>query len=195
MFKSTTTATLSAALLLAGAFFCGHAAATTVSLSPSSSQVGLGNSFSVDVLISDLGAADMLAVFDLKLNFDASKLSFGGYSLGSQLGDLGAFEALDLSLGHLGNGRLHLGELSFLAELPEQAKAFKLATLSFTATALGPSTLGFEQVTLGDQWGNALSANLASASVSAVPEPSSHALLLAGLGCLGLLQARRSRSL
>lgn len=187
MFKTTS---LAAALLLAA--LLSPASAATLSFSPSSSTVAVGDSFSVDVLIADLGAADALGVFDLQLNFDASKLSFGGYSLGEQLGSLAAFEALDLSLGALGNGAVHIGELSFLAEFPTQAKAFTLATLSFTATAAGSSALGFSTVTLGDAFGAPLAATLNTASISAVPEPSSYALLLAGVGALALL--RRSRA-
>lgn len=180
-----------ASALLLAALIAGPSAAATLSLNPSNAQPSVGGGFSVELLISDLGADEALAVFDLTLNFDSTLFSFGSYTLGGQLGSLASFEAMDLSAGVQGPGSVHLGELSLLADLPDQPKAFSLATLNFTAKAAGTGAFSLAQVTLGDSWGTALPANLSGATVTAVPEPASYALLLAGMG---LLAARRRKS-
>lgn len=189
--------TRNAKRLIGGLVFAAAAAsptwAATLSFNPSSTNVTVGSSFAVDVLISDLGATDQLGTFDLQVNFNPATLSFASYNLGSELGSLASGDALDLSLGNQG-GTLHLGEVSFLWDLSAQAKSFSLGTLHFTASNAGNSSLSFSNVTLGDAWGAPLAADMTTASinVAAVPEPESYAMFLAGLGILGAIARRRS---
>lgn len=189
--------TRNAKRLIGGLVFAAAAAsptwAATLSFNPSSTNVTVGSSFAVDVLISDLGATDQLGAFDLQVNFNPAVLSFASYNLGSELGSLASGDALDFSLGNQGSGALHLGEVSMLWDLSSQAKSFSLGTLHFTASAAGSSSLGFSNVTLGDAWGAPLAADMTTASlnVAAVPEPESYAMFLAGLGILGAIARRR----
>jgi len=190
--------TINAKRLIGGMILAAAAAsptwAATLSFNPSSANVTVGNSFAVDVLISDLGVSEQLGAFDLQVNFNPALLSFASYNLGSQLGTLATGDALDFSLGNQGGGTLHLGEVSLLWDLSSQAKSFSLGTLHFTASAAGNSSLSFSNVTLGDAWGAPLAANLTTASVSslaAVPEPETYAMFLAGLGLLGAIARRR----
>lgn len=186
-------AALAAAALLASAPFASVWAAT-LSLQPSTASVAQGGSFTVDLLVSDLGANDDLGAFDLSVLFDASVLQFSGYTLGTGLGDTAAGEAFDASLGLTGNGVLNLSQVSLLWDLSSQAGSFKLATLTFTASQVGTGALSIGGVTLGDAWGAPVSATTLGGSVAvtpAVPEPQALALMLAGLGVVGVAAARR----
>lgn len=69
-----------------------------------------------------------------------------------------------------------------------QAPSFRLVTLTFdtiAATAGSPLTLSINA--LGDASGSAVLANLQNASITitAVPEPATYAMLLAGLCAVG----------
>ena len=54
---------------------------------------------------------------------------------------------------------------------------------------MGISDVLFANVILGDEWGDPLSATLASGTVSGVPEPNTMILLSSGL--IGLVRLRR----
>lgn len=181
---------LVAGSLLALAAISSPSFAATLSFSPAASSAVPGGGFDVDLLISDLGTSQ-LGSFDFVINYDPAVLSFGTYDLGSQLGNLGLGEAFDLSTGATGSGTLHLGEVSFLADLSSQASSFSLATLHFTVSGSGSSALGYGNVTLGDALGNSLDATLTAGSVAAVPEPETYAMFLAGLGLMGAIARRR----
>jgi hypothetical protein len=63
---------------------------------------------------------------------------------------------------------------------------------SFNVTALtGANTLSFRSVGANDSLGGALD-NVSLTAAAPVPEPSSYALLLAGLGAVGMIARRRS---
>jgi hypothetical protein len=183
---------LGVALLAAGAIGA-PAMATTVSFAPSASKVSVGSSVAVDVRVSDLSAGDDLGAFDFNVLFNSNLFSLSGYSLGGALGDVASFEALDVGLGHGASGVFNLAEISLLSDLGFQQDSFTLATLHFTALAIGNGALSLDGMLLGDAYGNALNADVAGASisVSAVPEAAPQLMLLSGLLLLGL--ARRQR--
>jgi hypothetical protein len=74
-----------------------------------------------------------------------------------------------------------------------QPDTFTLATLTFKAISLGSSSLEVFVNAIGDAEGVTLPVELGAGLVSAVPEPQTYAMLLAGLGLIAL-SARRRRS-
>lgn len=172
------------------------AQSASLSIAAPATPVTVGSSFSVELQIADLAANQALSVFDLQLGFDPALLQFNSYRLQDPLGLLDQQQAVDLSRGLIAAGQLHVGELSLLEDLSAQPKAFVLLTLNFSANAAGISSLNFSQATFGDAWGAALPMNLngSSVTVSAVPEPSQTALLLGGLGLIGLSTQRRRQA-
>ena len=180
-----------------------HAGAVVLSLEPSSQIAGPGDSVSLDLVISGLGngAPDSLGDFDIDISFDASALSFLGYTLGTSLGDVGLGEAFDGSFGDLGGGLVNLAEVSLLFpfELDAlQADTFTLATLDFSVDVLAPgdsTTVDIDTVwALGDGFGLPLTVDAANSAVirnAAVPEPSLLALVALGLTGVGFASRRR----
>lgn len=176
------------ACLLAASAIAAPAMASTISFTPASTGVTVGGNVAVDVRVAGLDSGADLGAFDFNVLFNSGVLNLTGYTLGAALGDLGAFEALDVGLGNAASGVFNLAEVSLLSDLSSQQDAFTLATLYFTAVAAGNSALSLGEVVLGDAFGGLLAADLGGASVSAVPEPQG---LLLFLSCLALLAATR----
>jgi hypothetical protein len=176
--------TLSLAALLGAAL---PASALDVSLAGPAS-VAVGQNFSVDVVVS--GVFDNLNPHDewIAFGFDVAAdnlLAWTGASVAAPFDDDSTlFANADMagsSFPGLGNGDI--------------AEPFTLATLNFTALAPGLANLSvastpgdFNQGLIYMFSNNAhFSAGLA---VAVVPEPSAWALLLAGLGVVGLMVMR-----
>lgn len=183
-FKSTVLATALATAL------CSSASAAVLSLSTGDDAIVKGSPFAVSITLADV-VTPLIGAFDLHVNYNPRALSFSHYELGNELGELDLGEALDLSMGLIGSGTVHLGELSLLAELGSQPLSFTLGTLYFTALDRGSSSVSLSMVTLANDWGEQVAAELSGLRINAVPEPASAALLLAGLGLLGASSLRR----
>ena len=187
------------ALLLGLAFVCAPAHAGLLSLAPSPQTVNAGATLSVDLQISGLGdgTSPSIGVFDIDVFFDALLLSFDDATYGAGLDVLGLGS---LQITTPGGGAVNLFELSFdtAAELNAlQPAAFTLATLHFTALTAGTSALDLAVNAMGDADGADLPITVQNGSViidappsTAVPEPQSLALLLAGLTLLGVIRRR-----
>ena len=127
----------------------GSASAVMIGFSPSSITVNVGDTFDVDVVISDLFASsEIVSAFDLDVTYDAAILNATAVSFGSYLDD--AF-GLSLQDAEFTLGRIDFSELSFLSDsylLAIQPDSFTLATMSFEALAAGVSSLFFDPNTL-----------------------------------------------
>jgi len=159
--------------------------AIMISVSPSPSTVTAGSSVSVMLNISGLvtGSAPSIGTFDLDLGFDAGILGFTGAIFGDPvLGDQLDLSGLgSLSLATPGTGSINLFGLSFdpASELDSlQADSFTLATLTFDAIATGTNPLVLTINSLGDAFGDSLSADISNGSLTiaestngTVPEP------------------------
>ncbi len=188
-----------AALLMASTL----AGAASLSLQPGTQIVTPGLAFSVDLQVSGVGSPGPGSIgdFDLEISFDPGVLALQSYSLAGFLGDIGQFEASDYSL--VQSGKIQLSQVSFLATATLNAlqpTSFKLATMNFMAATVTPP--GGSPVSITKLWvlglatGQALPVNdvtLSNATVTVVPEPSTYALILAGLALIGAT-ARRRRS-
>ena len=173
---------------------CGSSAEALpiLTLVPDSTQARVGDSVDVALNISGLVAGDApsLGAFDLDVTFDPGVLVWTG----TVFGDPARGDQLDLfGLGSLtssalsSQGRLNIMQLSFY--LPQdldllQADAFTLATLSFTAAAVGTSAIGLDVHALSDAAGGRLEPTTIGTEVSVVPEPATWLLVATGLaGC------------
>lgn len=136
---------LSAILLLVCIAQTPIAQAVLLSVQPDTTFAANGDLVSLDIVVSGLGnfGPDSLGAFDVSMAYDATVLSFSGYSLNNLLGDLGG-QAIDSSAGDLG-GSVNIAEVSLLAAAmldALQPDEFILASLNFDVLdlAIGATT-------------------------------------------------------
>jgi hypothetical protein len=158
---------------------------------PDIEGIQIGSDFSYNIMIKDLEENQNLSEFDFTVIFDPSILKFNSYAFSDSLGS--GDDVLDWSSGDIGNGRIHLAELSWLQNFEQPTKqpdSFYLVTLNFHAINVGLTPVLFEAVTLGDEWGRPLLATLENGSVDVVtPEPAT--VFLLGFGLIGVAGLRR----
>ncbi len=194
------------AALLAAALLGTAAHAVMISFNPSATTVQVGDSFSVDIVVSDLG--DVVSGFDLDVTFDDTLLAGDGASFGTLLGNLGTQAFADTIVGA---DAINVAEFSFLSNMSLDAlqdDSVTLATLNFTALAAGIAELAFAldaslqlNVFGSDPFSPFAFDNIGTAQITieAAPvimsEPRPLALLAAGLILLAATRRGRRRSL
>jgi MYXO-CTERM domain-containing protein len=192
MLRGMALAALAAASLLSQA-------APVVSVNPASQTINIGDTASVDIIVS--GLTDPTGGFSLTLDFNDSFLKAISY-LNDPDAKMGA-APLDMSGGFSG-GSL---DLFFVADATEteaslaaaQGASFTLATISFEGLANGLSPLKLSNVVLSNWDGTETLAGVGTrngeicvgGNCNNVPEPASMALAGAALGALALLRRRR----
>jgi len=199
-----------------GLLYLGPASAVSINFSPSNSSVLVSDSLNVDIVISDLYAADgsreIVSAFDLDVTYDSSVLNATGVSFGALLGANMSTDPFDFFsdafiVSVLSPGRVDFAESSWLTNTDllslQPDDNFTLATLSFEAIGVGVSLLEFDMITppgidvkgfdpftpfdLGDPTD-------AVVSVSAVPVPGAMLLMLTGLLGIGIAGRKGKRS-
>jgi hypothetical protein len=156
-------------------------AAPILSIEPSSQQVQSGQSFSLDVLISNV--ADLYA-FQFDLAFNPLVLSATGVAEGSFLpsGGTTAFIAgtIDNSAGTISG----IAD-SLIGPIPGVSGTGSLAIIDVHALSPGTSPIILSNVVLLDSSLTPIGSNVVNGIVDVVPEPST--LLLLATSCVGLL--------
>ena len=177
--------------ILVGLLHIASAEAISVSVNPTAQNVHLGNSTSVDILISGLGS-EVVAAFDFDLTYDDAIITATGVNFGPYLGDglPNSFQSFVLS-----PGMVDVAEVSLLSDADLdllQPDSFALATILFDTLAVGESDL---TLILGTTAPNDIKGRRnqvlqldvfdGQITVSQTPEPGTIALF--GTGLIGML--------
>jgi hypothetical protein len=170
-----------------------RAAAVPIQFEPSVSEVGLGDVFSIDVLVSGL-AGEIVSAYDLDVLYRSDVIAATAVEFTPLLGDELLFEAFndfDVSM----PGVVDFAQVSLLPDADllalQGGSGFTLATILFEAVGLGVSPLDFVLDPVNDVKGLAgailpVEAGSAAVTVSpvSVPEPATLWLLLGSLSAL-----------
>jgi len=167
--------------------FATSANAVLITLSPSSQEVGIFQSVSVDVFVSDLSDTQALGAFDLELLFDPNIVTLNSITFGSGLG----FSFQETFSVNSGTQAVLESSLEFPSDLLAfQLSDFLLFTVNFVSTGFGETLVNLQNVILGDENGQEItdvsfnSANIRVSSPNLVNEPSHIALCLIALSFL-----------
>jgi hypothetical protein len=177
----------------------GAASGITLSLLPAVQTPTVGVPFDVELEISGLTATDpseVLSAYGLSVTYDASLLQATGIDFGSYLG--GPVDSFPFPDWTTTAGAFTVNETSFLTDddlRALQSDSFVLATLHFTGTNEGTAPFGIDQgfslagqVPSGSSLPNdltsqtqAMGAQVITQPQQAIPEPTTLALISAGL--------------
>ncbi len=175
--------------LLASAtlFACLAVQAQTVSITPSLSNVNLGDTFSVDVAAT--GFPDKIFGGGYNLAFDPAILQLNAITIPASWEFATSTGLLDPASGTVSDVYFN----TFVAPIKGD---FLTATLQFTAVGSGTSAISVSEsgsFPFGNELGNPVAVAYVNGSVNvaAVPEPGSLTLMLAGVACMGLIGWRK----
>lgn len=190
-----------AALALAGLLGAGSAQALTLTMTPVSQTRNLGQSASVDLVVSDLslptGGSEIVSAFDLDITFNPAILGSASFALNGSV--FGAPDLLEFS--DVSGGLITIAMNSFLSDgelLALQGDDVVLGTLSFVGIGLGTSSVSYD---FGDPVKEVIGLNatplsfdsIAGARITIidgnggqVPEPGSLALVALAFAAMGL---------
>lgn len=155
-------------------------AAPIISVSPSNQTIGVGDTVSVDIIVS--GVSDFSGGFSFLLGFDGSVLTGTGFTptgsgcalCGFNGGGSSPFQFIIEGIG--GGG----------SDAGTQVDGINVVTVDFVGTNPGTSPIVIGDVSFGDNQGGTSNVQTNNGSVNVVPEPS-----LLALFAVGVLAARR----
>jgi hypothetical protein len=180
-------------LALAATLAVGAVHAQSLVLNPGTKSVSLGDTFTL--LVEGKGFATAVVGGGFGLSFDASVLKLNSVNIPAAWE---FFPPTGPVTGDINNVAGTLADAAFTTFSAPKAGDFLAATLTFTAMGGGSSKVSLSASPIfvfSDVDVNTLNPSYGTATihVSAVPEPSSLALVLAGAGGLGWV-ARRKRT-
>ena len=175
-----------------------------VSVTPSHTDASVGDSVSVDIVVSGLAAGERVGGFSFLLAFDSSILKGTAYTVDPDSKMSPGFELPPVGFGAGGASPLETFYVAAAgADLSGQGTGFRLATVTFSAIAAGLSKLTLINpdgaVVLSDSRGQELPSDLSpgevcvggpNACVRGGPEPGLLALLGAGATALAIRRRR-----
>ncbi len=172
--------------------------AATVSIDPSSTTVGVGNTFSLNVDIADV--TDLYA-FQFDVGFDPTLLAATSESEGPFLSSAGTTIFFPGTIDNVGGAISGTGDVlsGAISGASTSGTPGLLATLQFTALAEGTSAISLSNIVLLDSSLNDISFTSMDGSVTvvpvgAVPEPRLILVLFAGFLILLAFHVRRRRA-
>lgn len=177
---------------LCAAFAVSHAGAAGFALTPSSTTIAAGSTFSLDLVGTDL--ADLYA-FQFALSFDPAIVHVLGVTEGPALPTAGTTFFVPGAADNVA-GMLALSGDTLIGPIPGFTGGGTLASISFAAVAGGTTSISFSDVlTLSSAFDVGVptleSANVAVTGTSPVPEPSTTLLMAIGLGAVAGFARRR----
>lgn len=177
---------------LCAAFAVSHAGAAGFALTPSSTTIAAGSTFSLDLVGTDL--ADLYA-FQFALSFDPAIVHVLGVTEGPALPTAGTTFFVPGAADNVA-GMLALSGDTLIGPIPGFTGSGTLASISFAAVAGGTTSISFSDVlTLSSAFDVGVptleSANVAVTGTSPVPEPSTTLLMAIGLGAVAGFARRR----
>jgi len=190
-------------LTLVGSFALGGvspAAAVTLTLVPSPSTIQVGGTVSVDLLISGLAPSGppSLGAFLVETTYNSSVLTYNSVVFAGFLGNPNNPLETDIVVNTGTPGVVSLEEDSFLStavlDALQTTDPFLLATLTFTGSAVGVSSLGFGAIDLSSAAGTSLTNPTlqgASVTVSSIPEPGTLTLFVPFTAMVGAWRWRK----
>jgi hypothetical protein len=157
------------------------------------STISVGNLITYNINIANLKTYPNggLGAYDITVDFPSSVLSFQSATLGS------GFDLIDSPFQTNSASQVELSNVSFDSAaniLAAQTASFTIGTITFQAIASGTGSLTFEGLgvtSLSDEQNNSVVYSTAGAQITAVPEPSSIALMVVGAGALAVFVFRR----
>jgi hypothetical protein len=177
---------------LVGALYAVPALGISLDVVPFSTSVMPGDSFSIDVVVSELGG-EVVSAFDLDLSYDSSVVDATGVTFGLYLGDPAAAVPEAFTDVVLSPGLVDFAEVSLLSDAQLLALqtgpapfSFSLATISFDALTFGTSPLTLsDNVDVKGLLALRLDVDVGDGVVNVVPEPHAFVAFLVGALVVG----------